>query len=80
MEVFAFILLAIILVFVLPLSIVMHYVTRWREQRSLSHEEENEISALWETCEAFEKRINNIERVMDIEVSNPHTSNKGQSS
>ena len=56
------------LVFVAPLWIVVHYVTRWRTARALSSEDERMLGELWESAGRMTERIQTLERVLDVEA------------
>ena len=53
---------------VLPLVVVMHYVTKWKATRGLSAEEEKMLESLWEDASRMESRINSLETILDHEV------------
>ena len=58
--------LAIILVtVVLPLVVVLHYVTKWKEAKGLSREDEKMIEDIWESAQKMESRINALETILD---------------
>ncbi|MEZ5757603.1 MAG: envelope stress response membrane protein PspB [Emcibacteraceae bacterium] len=52
---------------VAPLWILLHYITRWKSTKTISNEDENILGELWESAERIESRLNNIERILDIE-------------
>ena len=58
----------IVVLFVLPLVIVLHYVTKWKSTRGLSGEDENLLEELWETAQQMESRVNALETILDDEV------------
>lgn len=58
----------IVVLFVLPLVIVLHYVTKWKSTRGLSGEDENLLEELWETAQHMESRVNALETILDDEV------------
>lgn len=58
----------LLLVIVLPLVIVMHYVTKWREAQGLSTEDEKMLEDLWQDAKRMESRINALETILDDEV------------
>jgi phage shock protein B len=60
-EVLAIIFMAVIL----PLVIVLHYVTKWRESRTLSKEEEKMLEDLWSSAQRMESRINSLETILE---------------
>jgi phage shock protein B len=62
------VIVVLVLVFVLPLWIVLHYVTRWRSNRSLSAEDGRMLGELWENAERMESRIHALERILDNEA------------
>lgn len=60
---------AIILVsFVLPVWLVLHYVTRWKKYKSISAEDETLLTDLRRKAERLEARLTNMERILDNEV------------
>ena len=56
-------------VFVAPIWIVLHYITRWRQTRMLSSEDEKLLAELWSSVDKMESRINNLERILDAVVA-----------
>ena len=79
-SIFVFVALLTLTVIVLPLVIVMHYISRWRDQRVLSHTEEDDLHSLWELCESLEARLVNLEQAMDIETAAPKEFRRGAES
>jgi phage shock protein B len=58
--------IAIIMVtVVLPLVVVLHYVTKWKEAKGLSREDEKMIEEIWESAQKMESRINALETILD---------------
>ena len=55
----------VFMVVVLPLVIVMHYVTKWKSTRGLSDEEQQMLEELWETSERMTSRLNALETILD---------------
>ena len=53
---------------VAPLAIVMHYVTRWREIKSLSADDERLLDDLWRTAQTLEKRVQALETILELEA------------
>jgi phage shock protein B len=53
------------MVVVLPLVIVLHYVTKWRESRTLSKDEEKMLEDLWSSAQRMESRINSLETILE---------------
>jgi phage shock protein B len=61
-------LLIVFLIFVAPIWIIAHYVTRWRTAKVLSAEDERMLAELWEMAPKLESRINTLERILDVEA------------
>ncbi len=61
----------IIMVFmtmVLPLVIVMHYVTKWKATKGLSDDEQRLLEDLWKSSQEMQSRLNALETILDDEV------------
>lgn len=54
--------------FVLPLWLLLHYVTRWRESRRLSRNDEQALAELWASARKMEDRIATLETILDAEA------------
>ena len=50
---------------VLPLVIVLHYVTKWKSTKGLSTEEQRMLEDLWEGSEQMMSRLNALETILD---------------
>ena len=55
-------------VVVLPLLIVMHYITKWKATKGLSVSEERMLEDLWRSSQTMESRINVLETILDDEL------------
>ncbi len=53
---------------VLPLFIIMHYVTKWKSTKGLSDEEQRLLEDLWQDSERMESRLNALETILDDEA------------
>ncbi len=53
---------------VLPLWIILHYVTKWKKSRELSGTEEEMIEEIWALSQNMESRLNALETILDDEV------------
>ena len=53
------------MVIVLPLALILHYVTRWRETKGLSREDSRLLEELWQDTLRMESRINTLESILD---------------
>jgi len=59
-------LVAVVLIFsVVPLVIIMHYVTKWKTTKGLSGEEQQLLEDLWQASERMESRLNALETILD---------------
>lgn len=57
--------LILICVVIVPLFLVLHYVTKWREAKGLSKEDERMLEDLWTSAQKMESRINTLETILD---------------
>jgi len=64
-----FVPIVVFLVIVAPIWIIAHYITRWRQTRMLSSEDEKLLAELWNSVDRMESRINTLERILDAEVA-----------
>ncbi len=62
------VLIALIIVFMvicLPLIIILHYVTKWRQNREISGDDEQMLEDLWGMAQRIEDRIDTLERILE---------------
>ncbi len=55
----------IIAAVVLPLAVILHYVTKWKSSRTLSGDEQRMLEELWQDAQKMESRINALETILD---------------
>lgn len=60
--------LIIIVGFVLPLWILLHYISKWKANKSISAEDESYLGDLRVNAEKLENRLDAMERILDSEV------------
>jgi phage shock protein B len=60
--------LIIIAAVVLPLVVILHYVTKWKSSRTLSGDEQRMLEDLWQDAQKMESRINALETILDDQV------------
>jgi phage shock protein B len=60
--------LIIVAAVVLPLVVVLHYVTKWKSSRTLSGDEQRMLEELWQDAQKMESRINALETILDDQV------------
>jgi phage shock protein B len=65
---FSFVLAALFMTIVAPLWIIFHYVTKWRQSRGLSAEDERMLAEIWESASRMEARILSLEKILDSEA------------
>jgi phage shock protein B len=53
---------------ILPLMIVMHYVTKWKATKGLTDEEQRMLEDLWRESQRMQSRLNALETILDDEV------------
>ena len=53
---------------VLPLVLILHYVTKWKSSRTLSGDEQRMLEELWQDAQRMESRINALETILDDQV------------
>ena len=62
------VLFALVIVFMvvcLPLIIILHYITKWRQNREVSGDDEQLLEDLWAMAQTIEDRIDTLERILD---------------
>ncbi len=52
---------------ILPIWLVLHYLTTWRNSRSLSRRELDNIEAIWQLANQMEARIKAVETMLDLD-------------
>jgi phage shock protein B len=53
---------------VLPILIIMHYVTKWKATKGLSNDEQRLLEDLWKDSQSMQSRVNALETILDDEV------------
>lgn len=49
----------------LPLWLVLHFVTRWKQSREISSDDEQMLEELWALSQRLDDRIETLERILD---------------
>lgn len=57
--------LVVFVVVVLPLVVILHYVTKWKSTKGLSIEEQQMLEDLWEGSERIQRRLDVLETILD---------------
>lgn len=55
------------LVIVMPVWIIFHHITKWREQKTLSADDEHMLEDLWRSAKRMQRRIEALEAILDAE-------------
>jgi phage shock protein B len=50
---------------VLPIWLLLHYVTKMKKMQGLSKEDEQTLSELWQTSVRLKERIRTLETILD---------------
>ena len=53
------------LTIVLPLTIILHFVTKWKKTRELTNSDELMIEEVWDIAQKLESRVNVLEAILD---------------
>jgi phage shock protein B len=65
---FIFPVVMVFMTVVLPMVIVMHYVTKWKQTKGLSGDEQRMLEELWKDGQAMQSRLNALETILDDKV------------
>ena len=52
---------------VAPLIVIFHFITKWKQTREISGEDERMLEELWALSQGLEDRIETLERILDDE-------------
>lgn len=47
-----------------PLFIVLHYITKWKQSREISRDDEQMLEDLWRLSQRLEERLETLERIL----------------
>jgi len=65
--------LVVLIVFVavpLPLFIVLHFITKWKQVREISGGDEKMLQDLWRLSQRMEDRLDALETILDNQPQN----------
>lgn len=51
-----------------PLFIVLHYVTKWKQSREISRDDEQMLEDVWQLSQRLEERLETLERILGDEI------------
>jgi phage shock protein B len=63
-----FVLTIIFMTVVLPIVLVLHYVTKWKATKGLSDDEQRMLEDLWRDTQGMQSRVNALETILDDQV------------
>lgn len=58
----------LIVVIVIPLWLIFHYTTKWKQMKGFTPEDEASLTDLRNSADRLEDRLRNMERILDDEV------------
>jgi phage shock protein B len=56
------------LTIVAPLAIILHFVTRWKQSREISGDDEQLLEELYAQSQRMEERLATLEKILDDEL------------
>lgn len=60
--------LILFLVIAVPLFIVLHFVTKWKQTREISQDDEQLLEDLWQLSLRLEERLETLEKILDDDM------------
>jgi phage shock protein B len=63
-----FVIAVVFMTVVMPILIIMHYVTKWKATKGLSNDEQRLLEDLWKDSQSMQSRLNALETILDGEV------------
>ena len=48
-----------------PLIVIFYFITRWKQTREISGDDERMLEGLWTLSQRLEERIETLERILD---------------
>lgn len=56
------------LTIIVPLIVVLHYVTKWKQGREISGDDEKMLEDLYLMSQRMEERLHTLERILDDQL------------
>ena len=53
---------------VVPIFVVLHFITKWRQSREFSRDDERMLEDLWELSQRLEDRLETLERILEDDL------------
>ena len=60
--------LILFLTVALPIYIVMHFVTKWKQTREYSRDDEQMLEDLWLMSQRLDERLETLERILEYDL------------
>jgi phage shock protein B len=60
--------LILFLVIAVPLFIVLHFITKWKQGREISQDDEQLLEDLWQLSQRLEERLETLEKILDDDL------------
>jgi phage shock protein B len=60
--------LILFLLVVVPLFAILYFITKWRQGREMSQEDERLLEELWELSQRLEDRLETLERILEDDL------------
>ena len=51
-----------------PIFIVLHFITKWKQSREFSRDDEQMLEDLWELAQRLDGRMETLERILDDDL------------
>ena len=60
--------LVLCLTIIIPLIVVLHFVTKWKQSREISGDDEKMLEDMYEMSQRMEERIRALETILEDEL------------
>ena len=55
-----------------PIIVIFYFITKWKQTREISGDDERMLEELWTLSQRLEERIETLERILDDDDSKTH--------
>jgi phage shock protein B len=52
-----------------PLIVILYFITKWKQTREISSDDERMLEELWSLSQRLEERIETLERILDDDTA-----------
>lgn len=60
--------IVLLLVIAVPLFIVLHFITKWKQTREISKDDEQLLEDMWQLSLRLEDRLETLEKILDDDL------------